>query len=80
MIHVATVQQQVAQFLQQRGHRETRVLGQEYLIADGAVVGIRSIFPKASAIWLFEEFNVRIDDPNGRVLMTIESAEAKKAA
>jgi hypothetical protein len=80
MMDIHVVQQQIVQFLTQRGHRETCVLAQTYLIADGRVAGLQTVFAQASAVWLFEETYVRIDDQDGRVLMTIGAADAVKNA
>lgn len=71
MIDIHAVQQQVVQFLTQRGHRETGILAQSYLIADGRVVGIQTMFAQASANWLFEETGVRVHDGDGRVRRAI---------
>jgi hypothetical protein len=71
MIYI--VQQQIAEFLAQRGHEDTRIVAQHYLIRGGAVIGIHSVFANASAIWLFEQTEVRIEDKDGRVLMPINA-------
>lgn len=77
MINIDAVQQQITQFLADRGHCDTNILTQSYLIA---VVGIRTVFADATAIWLFDETSVRVDDKDGRVLFEIEADVAKKAA
>ena len=79
MIH--DIQQQVADFLAKRGHEATGVLGQSYLISgNGAVVGIQSVFPDASATWIFNESEVRIEDKEKLVRMTLEAEVVKRAA
>ena len=80
MIDIHVVQQQIVEFLAQRGHRATGILAQTYLTVDGFVVGIQTVFAQASAVWLFKETGVRIDHEDGRLLITIGATAIKMAA
>jgi hypothetical protein len=78
-IMIQTIQKQIADFLDHQGQDSTRK-GHSYLIDSGIIVGIRTDFAQAAAIWMFTESDVHVYYQDSQAILAIETRSVNEAA